>query len=1284
MKQKLNHLLVLLAMLVSSTMAWAGDVTYSPVLDVNFRTAAGNTSWQTVKNAADDGNSNFELNLTNGFFALQKYTVANLQDASKLVLTLTVGNRSGVDAVRVWAFADNTWTASSGIDDIVPLVSAQTGIEPRGTGTANTPLVTGAKVSGSDPAKATFTFTGTALSTIKANASADGTFTLLLTNNDLTNSSNNRSNLSNNTANAEANRPTLVATIETPAVKNITTGVTYSTLTEAFNAAVSAGTDAELEIYEDVTLSSRLTWNKATTLTITPKADITIKGHRNGMWFLANVNNGKLNIGSSDYTITLDGQSNTFEYDVTKYENSATIALTNVVFQNFNLNNVGHLVGSKANEGQIILDRVTFKNCSNPAAAFIDKERVTNDRLVLKGFLNQEGCTGTTIYAASETKSSGTTGRIKIDDADFTASAPITINWPGTKAEGIVVAIGSSASNADKFQLTDSNWALERKSNGDLVMAVPVTPTAQIGSKGYVDLAAALAAVQDGETITLLADQEVSSRINVKNMSITIDGQVQYAIKRASSYTNGLLFLTQKPDAGMSTALTLQSLTLDGSSVETTAALIEAGNNGSTILNDVTIQNVVTTADAVIINKGGGKLTLNGVVFTGCTAAKASVFQGNNVTLKGTGNTIPSIYIEKQLTLTVANGTTVTTPIQLKNDATRQSGLIVMGDDVSLFTSESFRLSQQVDGIYAMPLSVAGTYTHPGLLHTAADIQRVKASLTQEPFKSAYAQLEATSAATPAGADEVLKRMDQANWEATYADYGNFSHAAKDAQIAYQLALRYQLKGSNAAANAAVAILNDWASNCKGVLRLTTGNYTNNIPDPNEYLLCIQAYQFANAAELLRNYAGWQAADFQKFQNWMRSTFADLAYQFLENHHGNENALHYWLNWDLAALTAMYSVGVLCDDKTLVDYALNYVDNGTGTGNKANAIIATDTDPDSNETLAQCQESGRDQGHATLDVTLLGAFCQMAQSQGTDLFTSYKALEMAEYVAKYNLKNDADAFSYAAADLPFITYNNGEVSHTAISSEARGTVRPSYELFNAYAVNNDKQARYVQQMSEWARRQNAYGEANATSTDELGYGTLMFMPTAASDYGYVLNVTDAGAATLVLPFDATIPEGVKAWTISYTAGEDNAKAMEVETTIAANTPVLIEAAEGSYTFTAETIWQRGTATEGALTGVFSKTVVPEGSYILTVSNDELAFRKADGATNTIEANRAYLTAEGAGARLAISFGDNTTTGIGHVTAPSQSAGQAYNLQGQRVEKVKKGLYIVNGKKIVMK
>jgi len=532
-----------------------------------------------------------------------------------------------------------------------------------------------------------------------------------------------------------------------------------------------------------------------------------------------------------------------------------------------------------------------------------------------------------------------------------------------------------------------------------------------------------------------------------------------------------------------------------------------------------------------------------------------------------------------------------------------------------------------------------------------------------------------------AGAVEWLKRMDQVNWGSTYPDYSNFSRLVTDAKLAYYLALRYQLKGSTSAATAAVNILNDWATNCKGILRLD--GYTNNIPDPNEYLILIQAYQLANAAELVKGYAGFEEA---KFNTWMKETFADLAILFLENHHGNANALHYWLNWDLAALNALVSVGVLTNDQALVNYAISYVNNGEGTGNKDNAIVATHSDTDSDETLAQCQESGRDQGHATLDVTLMGVLCQMAQNAtGTDLFTPYQALEMAEYVGKYNLKNDAG--SYAYNDVPFTTYNNGEVTHTAISSDARGTVRPSWELFLAYAKNNGKAARYSQMWAEQARNNNAGGETTSTSTDELGFGTLMFYDAGdAADYSYTLSVSDAGAATLILPFDATIPAGVEVYTLNYTAGSSAAQATEVTATLPANTPVLVIADEGNYDFTGAGIWEKAvTMTSDALTGVYQKTVVPTGSYILTKKDGVVGFRKADGSTNTVEANRAYLTATGASApMLSINFGGGTT-GIGDVrNLMEEGSGEYYNLNGQRVAQPNKGLYIINGKKIVVK
>lgn len=413
---------------------------------------------------------------------------------------------------------------------------------------------------------------------------------------------------------------------------------------------------------------------------------------------------------------------------------------------------------------------------------------------------------------------------------------------------------------------------------------------------------------------------------------------------------------------------------------------------------------------------------------------------------------------------------------------------------------------------------------HPCMLHTAGDISRVKGYLTATPWKEAYEHLQQSAYAqstytegTAALLDGYLKRMDKNNWSGKYKDYNNFTALMRDAAAAYQLALRYQLSGDTQYADAAVRVLNAWKNNCKGFLKL--GGYTDSIPDPNEFLMEIQAHQLANAAELLRNYEGWQQEDFTQFKAWMKNTFYSVALQYLKNHQGGQGTQHAWLNWDLASMTAVLSIGILCDDNFAINFAINYYKNEQGmfteNGNVLNAIPFLHKDPDSDETLGQCQESGRDQGHATLCAALLGAFCQMAYNVGQDLFAydDYRALHMAEYVAKYNLYTDENFqkvsntqngfddsyFQYRTATFPYTAYSNPSQSCPTIATAQRGTKRPAWELFYGYAKAHNVSAIYCQKWVEQQRKYNGYGDGgagdygpNSGGFDQLGYGTLMF------------------------------------------------------------------------------------------------------------------------------------------------------------------------------------------------
>jgi len=68
----------------------------------------------------------------------------------------------------------------------------------------------------------------------------------------------------------------------------------------------------------------------------------------------------------------------------------------------------------------------------------------------------------------------------------------------------------------------------------------------------------------------------------------------------------------------------------------------------------------------------------------------------------------------------------------------------------------------------------------------------------------------------------------------------------------------------------------------------------------------------------------------------------------------------------------------------------------------------------------------------------------------------------------------------------------------------------------------------------------------------------------------------------------------------------------------------------------------------------------------------------------IPAGKAYIVIAGGSAREFIGFGENETTGIEAVQQNAKADNQYFNLAGQRVAQPTKGLYIVNGKKVIIK
>ena len=205
----------------------------------------------------------------------------------------------------------------------------------------------------------------------------------------------------------------------------------------------------------------------------------------------------------------------------------------------------------------------------------------------------------------------------------------------------------------------------------------------------------------------------------------------------------------------------------------------------------------------------------------------------------------------------------------------------------------------------------------------------------------------------------------------------------------------------------------------------------------------------------------------------------------------------------------------------------------------------------------------------------------------------------------------------------------------------------------------------------------------ATAWIGLSDVKLYYLGQAEETLNVTIDVTDAGYATFVAPMDAAVPDGVKAYTV-----EVNSDGVTLDLTpvnpVPANTPVVLEAAEGSYTFTGSKVASVDAPTFGALTGTYSRIPAPAGSYVLQKQGEKVGFFYVDSevAVPYVNANRAYLTAPSSGVKAFFLGDEATSIKEGLRVKNEESSVEIFDLAGQRIQKMQKGVYIVGGKKVL--
>lgn len=216
------------------------------------------------------------------------------------------------------------------------------------------------------------------------------------------------------------------------------------------------------------------------------------------------------------------------------------------------------------------------------------------------------------------------------------------------------------------------------------------------------------------------------------------------------------------------------------------------------------------------------------------------------------------------------------------------------------------------------------------------------------------------------------------------------------------------------------------------------------------------------------------------------------------------------------------------------------------------------------------------------------------------------------------------------------------------------------------------------------------GDANLTSVADDAIDDACYW--VVEEYtvpAVTVNATNE-YATFYAPAAVAVPEGVVAYYVSGVDG-NSATLTEIETNIPANTGAILYAEGGKECNFTVVSYNAGDAVSGnLLVGTQSKTTVTKEDgysyYILANVGGVVGFYNAvngeDETSFVNAAGKAYLkVADVVGARfLNFNFG-GTETAIKDIEG-AESNSVVYDLSGRRVQNVTKGLYIVNGKKVV--
>lgn len=301
-------------------------------------------------------------------------------------------------------------------------------------------------------------------------------------------------------------------------------------------------------------------------------------------------------------------------------------------------------------------------------------------------------------------------------------------------------------------------------------------------------------------------------------------------------------------------------------------------------------------------------------------------------------------------------------------------------------------------------------FTHPGLLHSASDLEfmRAKALSGEEPWKGAWEQLKASPVAQLDYRATPFRVVSNGPYNKPNIGGNEF---VRDGTAAYTMALQWYIERDSAYAEKAIEIFNDWACTLDSVvnhnrqLKVGTG-----------------AVKYLNAAEILKyTYPAWKEADRKAFETMVMEKLYPVIKDWTPRYNGN---------WDAANGQTLLSIGVYMDRPDIFEAASRQMVDGDSNGAIKNYFLDN----------GQCQESGRDQQHVQMGIGYLANAAEIAWHQGLDLYGAFdnRLYRGFEYTARYMSGEEVPYQQYE-------TWYGRKVFGDTISPGQRDKVFPVWE-----------------------------------------------------------------------------------------------------------------------------------------------------------------------------------------------------------------------------------------------